>query len=777
MASENQNNSDDFSLDDFSLESILAEYKGTAYINGDKKTPVEILDEQTDIILKEALDDVEQEPAISTTETINDAEPPETPDKTNLSDTIDGIYTTETLSGADSTDPGAVTNADTAEGPAPHDDITPKFDSDVQSTGEPSGEDSENQEPNAPRENKDKGKDKDNVILFFENYRPSEPEPGDTIIEDVEKAIERELGYSEVPEESSQLSYGIYERSGIGQDESLVDEDDEEEFKEPELKDALRRFTENLSSISLRVIPAAIITLMMAVLTFAAEAGMDIPFSIGRSRIAATGALMISLLIVMMLCVDLIVRGATHLVRGVPNAETLLLFSCLFSYISGAFTIIRGDVNILPYCAVSAISLTLSAFGEKYSLRAITDTIKTALVTAEPYGVQAEYNEDIDKSVLKKVHNRVDGFYSNLMHPDVAETAYRYAAPILLAVALILSIATVIVRGRGEYFLHILSAMLAAATPFSIMLTFSFPFGIISRTGRKAGAAIAGWGGVDDICFTDGAGVTDDDLFPPGTLSFNGVKVYERIPPEKLIRYTASLIIASGSGLSHIFSEVLRSQRMDIVKVDDFVCYEGGIGAMINGEHVVTGSAAFMNLLGFRIPDDMNMKNAVFTAIDEKLTAMFSVDYLPVNSVQSALISMLKWRIKLFFAMRDFNITPLMLEQKFRVSLEDIEYIQAKDSYNISDSYSGRKGRMAALLTREGLGPFAEAITGGRLLKSSAVIATAISVISAALGVVFMFYMCWNDAMLSAQPGNLILFMLSTFAAVLVVCGYVKCRK
>ena len=72
---------------------------------------------------------------------------------------------------------------------------------------------------------------------------------------------------------------------------------------------------------------------------------------------------------------------------------------------------------------------------------------------------------------------------------------------------------------------------------------------------------------------------------------------------------------------------------------------------------------------------------------------------------------------------------------------------------------------------------FAEAVTGGRLLKSAAFVATAVSVISAAFGVLLMFYMCWSGAFLAARPGNLLLFMLSMLGAVLVVCFYVKCRK
>ena len=815
---------DDENTEEISLESILAEYKGSAYINGDKRTPTELLNEQTERIISEALGGTAPDSLSSSIDAvivenlefgIRNAELLDGDEAGSQGDSEFGIQNAE-LETEDTRDQGqgnsefGIRNSELLDGDealSQGSGVGGRDDSvqnqrEAQRSGftlertnnaaermpEParaersgvSEDDVRGQETEDTRDQAELSgmkEEMDSVILFFENYRAPELEPSDNIIADVEKAIEREIEYAEEPGEPTILNFDFPEPASIDEDEPADDLEDDEIFKEPELAEVMGGFTERLGSISLRIAPAIIITLIMVILTLAAEGGLAIPFGIGRSQLFISGTLIIMLLVVMMLCVDLVIRGVGDLIRGAPNAETLILFSCVFSVISGTYTMLTGATDILPYCAVSAVSLTLAAYGERLNLRAITETLKTAVVSSEPYGVQAEYNEEINKTVLKKAYNRIDGFYSNLMHPDVAETAYRYAAPILLAAALVLSVISAVVQSRGEYFLHTLSALLAAAAPFSAMLTFSIPFGIVVRAIRKAGAAIAGWGGVDDICFTDGASVTDGDLFPPGTLAFTGMKVYEDVSPEKAIRYTASLIIASGSGLTHIFAEVLNTQKMEVVKVGEFMCYEGGIGAHINGEDVVTGSAAFMNLQGIRIPDDMNMKNAVFTAFNNKLIALFVVEYSPINSVQSALISMLKWRIKLFFAMRDFNITPLMLEQKFRVSLDDIEYIQTKDSYSISDSFSGRRGRMAALLTREGLGPYAEAITGGRLLKSAALVATAISVISAAIGVIFMFYMCWNGSFLSAKPGNLLLFMLSTLAAVIIVCGYVKCKK
>ena len=44
----------DLTDEEFSLESILAEFKGSAYIDGDKRTPRDILEERTRRILNEA---------------------------------------------------------------------------------------------------------------------------------------------------------------------------------------------------------------------------------------------------------------------------------------------------------------------------------------------------------------------------------------------------------------------------------------------------------------------------------------------------------------------------------------------------------------------------------------------------------------------------------------------------------------------------------------------------------------------------------------------------
>ena len=725
--------------DDYSLESILAEIKGSAFINGDRKTPSDILEAEAERILREAsvqAEDVKAPQADDSPADTHFETPPAPPEQDDIAAFI---YEDEEFDEGDD----EVFIEESQLGKERYKDEPVSFNSILESR---------------------------NIM----DVTPQKPE----VSEDTQVF---DIPLEEMPDEAPVMKYdnsALFNQVIVADDEEFGREPIEEEmYEEPRLKDAAKKFARSCNSISQRIMPAALITFLMILITFVYEGGLLVPFGIGYNLDYAAGTLVVFLLIVMMLCVEVLIRGVDFLMRGTANAETLILFSCVFSIISATFTMLSGTAMMLPFCAVSAISLVIAAYGERLNLRAMTDTLKTAIGSAEPYGVQAEHNADIDKSVLKKSFNRTDGFYNNLMQPDITEVLYNYAAPVLLIVSLALTVLSVLINGAVENSLHILSALLAAAAPFSALLSYSIPFSTVAKSIRKAGVALAGWGGADDVCFTDGVCVTDDDLFPTGTLRLSGVKVYDGAAPNNAMCYTASLVIASGSGLTSLFAEVIKQQGITALRVTDFECHESGISAMIQGHQVATGSAAFMNLLGVRVPDDANMKNAVFTAVNNRLIAMFAVEYKPLPSVQSALISMLKWRIELFFAMRDFNITPSMVGQKFKVPFESFVFIPVKNSYSISDPYSGKQGRMAADLVREGLGPYAEAITGGRLLRLAALVATILSIASGALGVLLMFLMCWGGSFLSAKPGNLIIFMSCMLAAVLIVCSYVRLKK
>lgn len=728
---------------DISLESILAEYKGTAYIDGDKRTPSPVLQEKTDKIVMEV----------------------------NSGKTAQAQISSETLKVREPDKEKTV--------PLPKlDDVLKAKNAEIQELkGNAAG-------------TADVRLSEKNVVELQKLRRQSEDEE-DAIAAEVSAAIEKQTELEEDTKKKARKVFGLFSRNKVRYDDDEYDEEPEEfpepepepviedeVFEEPDFHVAAKRFAEGCNSYSMRSFVSLVLSVVMAILTLVFQSDVSLPFGIGNNKVLFTGILLIFLFVVMMLSLDKLKRGITDFFKKGPGLESLNLMSCLTTITAAIYSMVSQDTSTgMPYCVVSAFTLTFTLWGEKIYYKALTETIKTAMSVSSPCGVVAEVCDDLDKTVIKKASGRTAGFYNNLIQADVSETAYKFAAPILMVAAIALGFYASIGHELRQHILHNIAAVMAAAAPFSAMMTFAIPFNAVARRARKSGAAVAGWGGADELFHSDGASITDEDLFPTGTVSLGGIKIFEEVSPEKALRYTASLVIASNSGLTKLFSEHIYKQGMTLARVEDFACYEGGIGGTIRGERVIAGSAAFMNLMGIRIPTSLNMKNAIFTAVGKKLIAVFAVNYVPVKSVQNALVSVLRYRVKLFFAVRDFNITPVMLEQKYKVPVDDVEYIPIKDSYDISDATKHEAKRVSAILTREGLGPFVEAITGGRRLRTTSLVATIFSLISAVFGMLLMFMICWTGAYGAASAGNLLLYMLAMFFVVLVISGFAKFRQ
>ena len=121
------------------------------------------------------------------------------------------------------------------------------------------------------------------------------------------------------------------------------------------------------------------------------------------------------------------------------------------------------------------------------------------------------------------------------------------------------------------------------------------------------------------------------------------------------------------------------------------------------------------------------------------------------------------------FAIRDFNITPLMIQQRFRMPTDGFDFPSFSERYRISAAEPSEGSPPAAVLTREGLGPLAEASERGRRLYRASRISVFISLLGSLTGLVLMFLLCLNASFDSATAGNMMTFMFLWLVPVLVV--------
>ena len=465
-------------------------------------------------------------------------------------------------------------------------------------------------------------------------------------------------------------------------------------------------------------------------------------------------------LAVMIAALDVVTAGLRQLADLRPGAEALASLSAILACVDGVLVLFgRGDN--LPFCAIGGVALTFALWGERLTCTALRRTFRTAASSKEPTILTSEVLSDRgDTGLLRTDRGTTEGIVRRSESQDMCRSAYAAAAPFLMLGALVLSIAASI-GGQGSHFLHTLSALLSVSASFAAFISFPLPYSLASRHLRNTGAALAGFQGCADIGRTRRIVISDEDLFPPGTMKFSEINVQEGVFLGKAVSSTAALICAAGSGVSSLFRELVERRGYHIPPLDQFALHEGGgLSGIVGGERVLVGSAGFMNLMGIRLPQNLKSKNAICTAIGGELVAVFVIEYIPVTSVQEALVTLMRGRTQTIFAIRDFNITPLMIRQLFRMPTDNFNFPSFRERYQIGGGTVSDAAPVNAVITRGGMLPMVEAAEAGRKLYATCRTGTILSLIGTVIGMIILFLLCRAGSFDTASVGNVLSFLI-----------------
>jgi len=190
---------------------------------------------------------------------------------------------------------------------------------------------------------------------------------------------------------------------------------------------------------------------------------------------------------------------------------------------------------------------------------------------------------------------------------------------------------------------------------------------------------------------------------------------------------------------------------------------------MVDGEEIMVGGADFVNLRGIRLPERMTKKEILFVVISGQLVGIIHLRYTPVKSVQKALIELLRSRQDASFAVRDSNITPVMLHQKFKISTDGFHFPSYAKRYAMSAAEPGEETHVAGVMARRGLGSFVRLASMGKRLYGIVRTLVVLSVAAAAIGTIAMFLLLAMGSFDAATVSNMILYQLLWLIPVLVM--------
>ena len=534
-----------------------------------------------------------------------------------------------------------------------------------------------------------------------------------------------------------------------------------------------KTYKRGLAFLHVRVLFALLWCLPQLYLALAPGMNLPLPALLaGQTALlyqVAAGALCVSAL----LCADVLAYGAVCLVRLRLEGETIALFAVIAAA-ADALTVplLGGRAGNGNFCAVVSLCLFFALWGRLLKRQALRRSCRAAAGAAEPYLVTLDERMWNGRDSFTKWSGEVTGFGSQIQEPDGVQRVYHLASPLILLCALLFALLASVGRKEPQLFLWCLSAGLTAGCGLSSFLTFSLPFSALSRRLANLGAALGGWEGVAWVGRKRGVILTDTDLFPPGSVTLNGIKLVGDASLESALSYTATLIRETGSGLSKPFSDLLRAKGGLRRQAGQVMCHEGGVTGVINGQSVTVGSGAFMELMHVELPQGLNVKNAVFCAVDGVLTAIFVLNYTLHPAIAQAVDVLVENGLDPILATRDLLIIPEMLRQRFKLPVDKMEFPSLDRRRELSSKRYVHNSTLTAVLCREGLTAYADAVVGAKRLLGAVRWGLVFDLLGAAAGLALSFYLCLARAFAALSPGAMLVFLLLWAVPAALVAGW-----
>ena len=433
---------------------------------------------------------------------------------------------------------------------------------------------------------------------------------------------------------------------------------------------------------------------------------------------------------------------------GVVTAPLLTFLLCLVTLGDTAlcaFLPARAALQA-PLPAIAVLALYASLLGETARVRGLYDTFRIAAMGDAPYIVT------VTAGGAAKRTGSSAGFSNAARASDPYSRWQSVLLPVLFVASAVFALLATLESKQKLLLLWNLSVLLASADLPAFPLACSLPLKRIAARLAKSGSAVAGYAGADAIRRSNCVILTDGDLFPPGTVTLAGLKVFGE-ESGKVISYAATMARAAECGLSKLFDDLLTRDGGFRERVEGVDFYEeGGVSGRIHGETVLFGTMGFMRKRGVNLPRSLGLKTGVFLAVDGTLIAVFAVKYMPAENVDWALHS----RITPVLAVRDGNITPALLKRKFGT---DARAVYPKLGTRLALSERGG-GRPYALLMREGLMPYAEVVLCSKRLCRSARRCTLLTILASTAATLLAFYLTFVGAYGVLTPLSVLIFVL-----------------
>lgn len=376
------------------------------------------------------------------------------------------------------------------------------------------------------------------------------------------------------------------------------------------------------------------------------------------------------------------------------------------------------------------------------------------------------------------------GFFAMSDTEDMADRTNRIAVPMVMALGFVVGLIAWLTdpSHRPIFFVTAFAVVNVAVMPVASAILSCLPQSRAAKANAQKGIAISNQCAFDDAAAATSLLVTDDELFPIGSVLLHGIKTFGGKRMDEAIVIAASAVDKHSGPLKHMFASILEANEENcLLEVDAEAVYEPerGLISWIMGKRVLIGNRDFMREYQIELPDkDYETRflkkgyTLLYLALGGDLMAMFVVSYHIPDEMLESLHSLIKKRVKLLVDTKDSGITARLIARQLRVSPACVVVTNMEGKKTVERLTAKAAALKTGVVCGGGAAEKADALSVcfklRRMITAGFVLEAGFLIVALIINIMFVFFGNYSRINL---PFVLIYQMIWLFASVLIQLG------
>lgn len=503
------------------------------------------------------------------------------------------------------------------------------------------------------------------------------------------------------------------------------------------------------------------LSLIVNLLVFAVCAGLTVLYAWGilppeRLRLLVFVQFLGMLMSALVGCYRLM-DGISDILRLRFTPNSLLVFTFIACCIDSVLCLQELRLSVSAAFCLEMTTAIWGTYDRRSAEIGMMDTLRKASRLDSLVCVPAYYK---GKPGICTGQGEVEQFMDYYDRPSTPEKVLNWYAFSALLVGLAAGIMGGIRHGFSAG-VQLCATALLVGMPATAFLTLHRPLAILEKRLHSLGAVLCGWKGIRAASPKAVYPLEDKDLFPAGAAKLGGMKFYGDRDPDLVLAYTTAMVKAGHGALVGLFSQLLDSRNGYYYTVSDLTAHSGGITGEIGDDTVMVGTLEFMRSIGVDLGESKQMDQAVYTAIDGQMSAVFAVSYQKARSTVAGLRTLCGYPgLTPAVICEDFMVSKGFMQTKFGISSKRMIFPGGEERREMVLREVADADPVIALTTREGLAPKAFAFTGARVLRGAMKTGVALHLVGGILGLLMMLALAWVGPQNILTPSNILLYEL-----------------